>query len=229
MHARVALRKTSLVDFPARVASVLFFPGCNFRCPYCHNAELVLRGAEAEGLVDLDEAFAHLERRRGLVTGLVLSGGEALLHEACTSVADRARRLGFAVKLDTNGSFPERIESVGADYVALDLKTGFSRYARVAPSVSGAGDRVAESLEVLRRRYIPFEIRITCAPGVFDKTDAQELGPFLSPSDRVYLQRFRPGGCLDPSYDARDPYSEVELAELLALIRKAAPRAELRG
>lgn len=229
MLRSLAIRKTSLIDFPGRLAAVFFLPGCGFRCPYCHNSELVDPGSQPEGLVPLDEALAFLERRKGLLGGLVLSGGEPLLHPEAARIAGRAHELGLAVKLDTNGSFPGRIAAVGADYVALDLKTSPGRYGLVAPGIEDAGSLVLESLRGIRASGVPFEVRITCAPGLVGPADAKAMAEFLEPGDRVYLQPFRPGGCLDPAWDGREPLGPDEMAAILKVIRAAAPLAAIRG
>lgn len=229
MLRSLAIRKTSLIDFPGRVAAVFFLPGCDFRCPYCHNAELVDLEDPPEGLTPLEEALAFLERRKGLLGGLVLSGGEPLLHPEAARIAAAARGLGLAVKLDTNGSFPGRIASVGADYVALDLKTSPGRYGLVAPGLEDSGRLVLESLGAIRASGVPFEIRITCAPGLVGPADAKAIAEVLEPGDRVYLQPFRPGGCLDPAWDGLEPLGPAEMAAILETIRAAAPLASIRG
>ena len=232
MLARVGLRKTSLVDFPGRVAAVLFTPGCNFVCPYCHNAPLVLGGsadAPDDGLLDLAEAVAIIEGRAGRIGGVVLSGGEPLLQAELPGLAARFRQAGLAVKLDTNGSFPDRITSIGAAYVALDLKTVPELYPRLAPGLEGVADKILESLEVLRRSGCDFEVRITCAPGFAGPDEADGLAALLEPGDRVVLQAFRPGGCLDPEWDTRTAWPEPAMAGMLARIRQRAPLARIRG
>ncbi|MGO8692904.1 MAG: anaerobic ribonucleoside-triphosphate reductase activating protein [Rectinemataceae bacterium] len=225
----MAWRKTSLIDYPGRVAAVLFLPGCNFRCPYCHNAVLVDAGGPAgDELVTLDEVAAFLDRRKALISALVVSGGEPLLHEETPRLAAEARGRGLAVKLDTNGYFPDLIEAVGADYVALDFKTSPSAYLRVAPKLPDAGERVAESLALLRARGGQFEVRITCAPGIVGPAELAEMLRFLQPEDRVILQAFRPGGCLDGDWDLRSPYTDLEMRGMLDLLRARVPNARIR-
>jgi pyruvate formate lyase activating enzyme len=231
MPGRVAFIKTSLIDFPGRLASVLFLPLCDFRCPYCHNAALVDPGA-AEGddsLVPMGEFLEFLDRRKSLISGVVISGGEPLVHEETPRIARAVRERGLAVKLDTNGSFPSRIGPVAADYVALDFKTSSPAYGRVAPALPEAGARVLESLAYLRSSGTPFEIRITCAPGVVGPGELEAMSLSLERGDEVLLQAFRPGGCLDPAWDAVEPYSRGEMEALLAIARSRAPRARLRG
>lgn len=240
MATRAALRKTSLIDFPGRVASVLFLAGCNLRCPYCHNAALVepargdasIGASPDDGTIGLGEALALIERRKGLVSGVVLSGGEPLVHEELPSVAAALKGMGLALKLDTNGTFPERIEALRPDYLAIDLKTAPSSYGRLgAAGLGGAdlGDRLRESLKVARRLGCEYEFRITCAPGVLLESDLGELIGLLEPGDRVFLQDFRPGGCLDSSFDAVEPYGEAWIEALRGRIGAVAPLVRIRG
>jgi pyruvate formate lyase activating enzyme len=244
MFGRVAYIKTSLIDFPGRLASVLFLPGCVFRCPYCHNAALVderrslvddRRAYEDPGatgdddLVDMGEFLEFLDRRKSLISGVVISGGEPLLHEETPRIARSIRDRGLAVKLDTNGYFPARIAPVAADYVALDLKTSSSAYDRVAPGLPDAGKLALESLAYLRSSGTPFEVRITCAPGIVGSTELESMVLSLEGGDEVLLQEFRPGGCLDPAWDSALPYSREEMQGFLAIVRRRAPRARVRG
>ena len=207
---------------------MLFLPGCDFRCPYCHNAELV-RAPLKPCPSTLDDFYAHLDRRKTLISGVVISGGEPLVHEDAARIARAVRELGLAVKLDTNGSFPSRIADIYADYVALDLKTAPAAYRRVAPGFAEAGNRVMESLAYLRSSGTEFEIRITCAPGIVGDEEFREIALSLEKDDEVYLQDFRPGGCLDPAWDKVEPYPHEAMAEYLAILRRRAPRTRIRG
>jgi pyruvate formate lyase activating enzyme len=233
----VAFVKTSLIDFPGRVASVLFLPGCNFRCPYCHNAELVQpdgggEGASAgspSGFATLGEFFDFLDKRKTLISGVVISGGEPLLHEETPRIARSIRERGLAVKLDTNGSFPARIAEVAADYVALDFKTAPSKYGLVAPAMPGAGEKFLESLAYLRSSGTPFELRITCAPGIVGPPEIEAMALHLEEGDEVLLQDFRPEGCLDPAWDSVEPYPRETMEGFLAIVRRRAPDARIRG
>ncbi|MDX9959377.1 MAG: anaerobic ribonucleoside-triphosphate reductase activating protein, partial [Spirochaetia bacterium] len=182
----VGLQKTSLVDYPGRVASVFFLPGCNFACPYCHNPELVV-SVDMSALVPMAQAFDHLRRRAGLITALVISGGEPTLHPGLPELVSEARALGLLVKLDTNGSFPERISAAGADYLAMDLKTVPERYTELWPQApSDAAVRIRDSMTVVRSSGAAYEFRITCAPGIFGPADARAVAGLLQPGDPVF-------------------------------------------
>ena len=133
---RFGLQKLTLLDYPGQVACTIFLHGCNFRCPFCHNASLVLSAGEE--LLPEDEVFAFLKKRAGVLDGVCFTGGEPLLHEAVPDLMRQAKDLGYKVKLDTNGSFPERLqrvlESEVADYVAMDIKNSPAKYARTSGS-----------------------------------------------------------------------------------------------
>jgi pyruvate formate lyase activating enzyme len=225
------------------VAAVAFLPGCNLRCPYCHNAGLVLAPDKA-GLTPWPLILRHLERRRGLLSGLVFSGGEPCLHLGLPDLAGQARSLGYAIKLDTNGTLPEAIAPVGADYIALDIKRSFARYGRLAASgddeaddagmggapARGLGAAVARSMGIVRGLGCAYEFRITCAPGIFGLEDAKAVLPYIDSRDTIWLQPYRPGDVLDPEWAAgAGVYEPAALGELLALVRRAAPQAKIRG
>jgi len=235
MAPRIGLQKTSLVDYPGRVAAVFFLAGCNLRCPYCHNPSLLVPESgdpdTADDLTSIDEAFAFLEHRKSVLSGVVLSGGEPTMHADLPAVAARIRSMGLLVKLDTNGTFPERIAPVGANYIAMDLKMAPARYAELWPGApSDADARIAESVRMVRASGADYEFRITCAPGIFTLSDAEAMAALLEADDAVFLQRYRPGHVLDRAWAERvTPYTEHDMAELLGIISVAAPRARIRG
>ena len=249
---RVGLQKASLVDYPGRVASVFFLPGCNFACPYCHNPELV-SAVDMAALVPIEQAVEYLKRRLGLISGVVISGGEPCLYPGLPLLVAELRSLGLLVKLDTNGSFPDRIRSAGADYIAMDLKTDPTRYAELGPLVVARGaaagfsafdsvggtteadavdlaERIRKSAQAVRGSGADYEFRITCAPGIFGTRDAQKVAELLEPGDPVFLQAYRPGRVLDPVWATGvRPYTDSEMAGLLDIIKSRAPLARIRG
>ncbi len=232
MNLRLGIQKTSLVDYPGCVSAVLFVAGCNLRCPYCHNPELVEPGEPGwAGLATAEEALAFLERRRGVLGGVVLSGGEPTLHADLPELAAAVRSLGFRIKLDTNGTAPERIAAVGADYIAMDLKTAPERYAELWPGApEQAASTIRRGIVAVRDSGAAYEFRITCAPGIFNEADAEAIAGLLQPDDSVFLQRYRPGRVLDPAWAAAvSAYTDDRMSALLAIVRRAAPRARIRG
>ncbi len=186
-------RGTSLVDFPGKLAAVVFFGGCNFRCPFCYNVDLVL----PERLKDLptyslEEIIAEIKKRNGFIQGVVITGGEPTLNKnLLRALLEELRaQTDLAIKLDTNGSQPEVLELLLEedliDYVALDFKTSPARY----PEVKGDFEKINQSLEILRQRKVPFEIRITAVPYFIGKEELKALLPFFEGARLVALQRF---------------------------------------
>lgn len=230
----LGLQKTSLVDFPGRVAAVLFTVGCNFRCPYCQNPDLVVSppGSPADnGFITEEAALKFLASRVGKISGVAISGGEPTLHEDLPALAASIRNLGYAVKMDTNGSFPGRIQPVGAQYVAMDLKTSPDRYSELWPDAPvDAAERIVSSMDAVRGTSEGYEFRITCTPGFINAESIDVIASLLRPEDNVFLQRYREGRVLDQAWASTvSPYPDEKLALFLATIQKAAPKARLRG
>ncbi len=219
---RIGLQKTSLIDFPGRLAMVFFLPGCNLRCPYCHNADLVLNPASLDpedGRVSLDEALSYLKKRSGMIEGLVISGGEPTLHSELQAIVREAKKLGYAVKLDTNGFFPERIP-LDLDYIAMDIKTDLYGYSGFPGSDMDAGKKIVAAMEKIRSYGCPYEFRTTLAPGFLGLSCAMNIAKLLKDEDDYILQRYRPGEGLDPSYPGDlklDQEPEAILKEMLSL------------
>lgn len=224
------LQKSSLIDYPGRVAAVAFLPGCPFACPYCHNPELA-QGLDDGSLLSWERVRDHLKARFGLLSGLVFSGGEPTMHDELPAYIEEARRLGFAVKVDTNGWDPEAIVRLKPDYFAIDFKTDPLRYAELWPqSPPDAPKRITESLAAVRASGREHEIRVTCAPGFVREEDARAMAACLKKGDTVVLQRYRPGHVLNLAWaESVSPYSEAQMAALLAVFTEAGMNARIRG
>ena len=219
--------KTTLLDYPGRVASTLFLQGCNFRCPYCHNPEIVLHEeVDGQAPVDLDEVIIYLTTYSRMLEGVCLTGGEPLLQKGLPEFCRKIRGLGLQVKLDTNGSLPERLEPLLdaslLDYVAVDIKGPPDKIRAIARTAVPETELVAATeatVEMLRASAVPYELRTTLVPGLFDEDDLTHLGEWLEGSHRYFLQQFRPGRCLDPLFcdlPAHPPDYLKEQAEVLS-------------
>ncbi len=202
---------------------------------------------DSSGLMEWPLILRHLERRRGLLSGLVLSGGEPCLQPRLPDMAAEARSLGYAVKLDTNGTLPAAIAPVGADYIAMDIKCSLSRYGLLlglpakyivpeagvsTPSSASStlGAAVAQSMRIIRGLGCAYEFRITCAPGIFGPEDAEAILPYIDSRDTIWLQPYKPGAVLDPVWAANaGVYEPALMGKLLALLRRAAPKTSIRG
>lgn len=225
---RFGLQKTSLVDYPGHVAATLFTYGCPLRCPFCHNPELVT-GGEPEDFIGEPAVYAFLKKRSKVLDGVCITGGEPLLHRELGRVIRRVREIGLKIKLDTSGMFPERLAELLkeglVDYVAMDIKTTPERYGKL----NGNGDRLFESVALLRQTSVAYEFRATAAPDFVDRGYAEWLAGFLLPEERFYFQQFRPGKTLDPAYGERRAYTPEELEELRGIPAKKERHALLRG
>jgi len=189
-----ALLQASLIEYPGHIADVAYVGGCNLRCPYCHNVDLVLRPAQ---LPDLEPALLlhKLAARRGFIDGLVITGGEPTLQPDLPHFLASVKRLGLAVKLDTNGYRPDVLraclEQGLVDYVAMDVKSSFARYSAAAGVPLDTG-RVRESIALLLASHIDYEFRTTVVPGLVELDDVRSIVDVISGARRYYLQAFRP-------------------------------------
>lgn len=191
----------SLTDFPGRLATTVFTVGCNFACPYCHNPELVTAMEDTPQLTE-EAFFAFLERRRGKLNGVCITGGEPTLHADLAGFVDHIRALGYAVKLDTNGSNPEMLghllETSSLDYVAMDVKAPASRYSDVTGNPYALA--LAEiSIRLLAERDTVHEYRTTILPLLFSEVDIDNIARMLPPGSRYVIQNFVPTKTLDPN------------------------------
>ncbi|MGI5986828.1 MAG: anaerobic ribonucleoside-triphosphate reductase activating protein [Dysosmobacter sp.] len=193
------LQKLAMVDYPGKLAATVFTGGCNLRCPFCHNAVLVLHPDQAEHLSEAD-ILDFLSRRRGLLDGVVLSGGEPLLHDGAADFLRRVRDLGFAVKLDTNGCFPDRLEALLRDglldYVAMDIKNSPEKYPQTVGVPNFNLSPVQKSIALLRDAGVEYEFRTTVVRQLHTADDILAIGRWLEGAPRYYLQNFVDSGAL---------------------------------
>ncbi len=223
------LQKLTLLDFPGRVACTVFTYGCNFRCPFCHNASLVLPG-NGEGEISEEEFFAFLGKRRGILDGVAITGGEPTLSAGLYEFIERIRGEGFAVKLDTNGALPEKLrpllESGLLDYVAMDIKTLPEKYDSVA-GVRVNAEKICESIKMIRESGVPYEFRTTVVKGLHEKDDIVGVARLLGEGVNYFLQSFVDSGdILTPGCDAFSPEEMHEMCEAAGVY---CPSVSLRG
>ena len=219
---QAALRKTSLIDYPGIVSSVIFFPGCNLRCPWCHNRELVL--GNADHLISLEKALTHIEKRRKVLGGVTLSGGEPLLFPGLGNLIRQIKLMGLKVKLDTNGLLPETLktlldtEETRPDYIAMDLKTSPERYIELLHGkanvdsaimdVNNPAGAIKQSASLIRASGITHEFRSLALP----PPPNGKQKPFFGEAEKISLaalagdspwniRPFVPGNCVDPAWD----------------------------
>lgn len=220
------LQKLTLLDFPGHVACTVFLQGCNFRCPFCHNASLVLG---KDGIRE-DEVLSFLKKRRGLLDGVAITGGEPLLSNDIDALLEKIKALGYCVKLDTNGSFPEKLFSLMerglVDYVAMDVKNAREKYDRTA-GASGFLPAVEESIALLKRGLIPYEFRTTVVNELHEPEDFFLIGQWLAGAQAYFLQGFVDSGNLLSSGLHAASKEKMELCRAEAA--KHLHKVEIRG
>ena len=216
MVAVKGLEKFAPKDFPGFIASTVFLGGCNFRCPYCHNAELVLR-PERLADIPMDFFLAYLDSRKGWLEGICVTGGEPLLAEEIESFLAVIKQRGLLIKLDTNGSRPDRLERLlEADLIdraAMDVKAPLDRYREVTGSKVDA-ESIIRSAAILRASGRPHLFRTTVVPGLIGVEDIETIGRWLWGADVYQVQQFSPVGTLDAEYGRIKPYSRDEVKRL---------------
>ncbi len=219
------LQKHSLIDFPGKISAVVFLSGCNFRCPYCHNPQLVAPPAPGETALSIAAVEAFLEERRGLLQAVVLSGGEPTLQPGLPDLCRRLKAMGYAVKLDTNGSRPQVIRRLVAeglvDYLAMDIKTEPGGYAGCISRRCDAA-AVTESIRRVMGAGVDYEFRTTCVRPLITPGVIERIARRISGSHLYALQPVQPGRMLRPDFfEGVDP--ALPASEMAALQRIAAP------
>ncbi|MGC8874073.1 MAG: anaerobic ribonucleoside-triphosphate reductase activating protein [Chloroflexia bacterium] len=223
--------RTSLLDFPGRISTVLFTGGCNFRCPPCQNAGLVLH-PETYPRIEEQDVRAFLERRKRRVEGVVLTGGEPTVQPDLLEFLRQMKEMDLAVKLDTNGYRPEVLESALeeglVDYVALDVKAPPEKYALLAGRPDLDLSRIERSIALLREGRVAYEFRTTVVPGLLDQHDVEAIAHWLGGASLYVLQPFRPHSTLDPTLQTLAPYPAEWFRAVAASIQPHVRRVEVR-
>ena len=223
------LQKMTLLDYPGRVACTVFFGGCDMRCPFCHNAELL--DSSAPAVMDDEELIVFLKKRLGLLDGVAFTGGEPLLRKDLPDLAKRIRDLGYPIKLDTNGTHPEMLGGMIRDglvqYVAMDIKNSPDRYAETAGLEKLDLEPIRDSAAMLLGGTVEYEFRTTTVAELHDDSSFEQIGQWIRGAKRYYLQRFTDrdtvpfGGLHAPTEEQMKHWAEI--------LRPQIPAVELRG
>lgn len=224
------LQKLSLLDYPEHVACTVFLSGCNFRCPFCHNASLVTHNASDEEIT-VSEFMSFLLKRKGILDGVCITGGEPLLNAEILDLIKSIRDMGYSIKLDTNGSRPEflaqLIDEKMIDYVAMDIKNAPYKY----PVTTGVENidvaLIYQSVEILKSSKINYEFRTTLVREFHDIQDMENIGQWLKGNSKYYLQGFVDSG--DLICTSLHPLNTEKMKKMLMTVKPYLPRAKLRG
>ncbi len=221
----VGLQKISLIDYPNKVASVLFTPGCNLRCGFCHNWRIAVNPQPP--FLQEATALEMLENRKKYVDAVVVSGGEPCIHKELPKFLAKLKERGFSVKLDTNGCFPGVLEEcLGfVDYVAMDLKTSPEKYRRLGATETAG---LMRTVEILKTGKVPYEFRTTLVPDLVTEQDVACIGEVAEGAETVVLQQFVPDDTLDKTFMALRPYAPEVINGFAESMRKHAHNLLLR-
>ena len=223
------LQKTTLLDFPEKLACTVFTGGCNFRCPFCHNASLVLSPNSIEEISE-EAFFEYLSKRQKMLDGVCITGGEPLLNSDITDFIKRIRSLGLLVKLDTNGSFPERLEALLdeglLDYAAMDIKSSINKY-----SVASGTDKfifeIEQSIDIIMKKAPDYEFRTTVVRELHTKEDIVNIAKRIQNAKKYFLQSYIDSG--DTIVKGFSAYSPSEMLNILESAQAILPSSALRG
>ena len=223
-------QKLTILDYPGKVACIVFTPGCNFRCPFCHNASLVTH-IDKETYLDIDEVLSYLKKRQGLLDGVVITGGEPLLQEGIEDFIAEIKSLGYSVKLDTNGSFPEKLISIVekglVDYVAMDIKNSKDKYGETIGVSDFDISPIEQSVEFLLQGKVDYEFRTTVVKNFHTLDDIQDIVVWLKGAHKYFLQNFVDSG--DLISGGLEPVSALLLKEMKEKASEFIPSVEIRG
>ena len=222
------IQKLTLLDFPGKVACTLFTPGCNFRCPFCHNASLVFSCVQN---ITEDEVLSFLKKRTGILDGVCVTGGEPLLQKDIGDLLGKIKELGFLVKLDTNGSFPDRLEALleagVLDYVAMDIKASRRNYHTAIGLATVDLDSIEQSVALLKQSGVEHEFRTTTVKGIHTAKDFEDIANWLAGEKRYFIQQYTPSD--DMIGEPFEQFTKEELEAFAAIVGKTVETVSIRG
>ena len=223
------LQKMTLLDYPSKVAATVFLGGCDFCCPFCHNYELV--DGTAAPVMDDTELFSFLEKRKGLLDGVVITGGEPCLHSSLTDLITHIKNMGFLVKLDTNGYHPEIVRNLLSanliDYIAMDIKNSREKYAITSGKKNIDTSILSESIDIIMNSGIDYEFRTTAIKELHSAEDFDEIGKWIQDARAYYIQQFTERDTV-PDKSLTSP-TESDMNAYLTAVKKHVPNSYLRG
>ena len=216
------LQKTTLIDFPGRIAATVFLCGCNFRCPWCYSSELVLpEKIKNQPKISEKEFFKFLKDRKELLEGVVICGGEPTINRDLPDFIKKIKNSGFLVKLDTNGSNPQMLKSLIdgklIDYIAMDIKGPKEKYGEFTGRKADI-KKIQKSIDILKEGKVAYEFRSTILPSLHTREDIIEMAKWIRGAKRYYLQNFRPEKTIDPKFKKIKPYPQEFLLEIQKII-----------
>jgi pyruvate formate lyase activating enzyme len=220
------LLKTSLIDFPNRIASVLYVPGCNLRCNFCHNWRIVVNPQPP--FLEAHDAIRILESRKKYIDSIVITGGEPTLYQDLPVFLLKLKDKGFQIKLDTNGLFPETLQNCipYIDYLAMDIKTSLRKYSQLGKAIDKK--KLIQSIEIIKSSKVDYEFRTTIVPGLVTSQDLMQICTLINGAETLVLQQFIPNDTLDKKFETIKPYTREQIEKLAQPLEKYVKKILLR-
>ncbi|MBZ9572298.1 anaerobic ribonucleoside-triphosphate reductase activating protein [Patescibacteria group bacterium] len=212
------LQKLTLIDYPGKISCTVFLTGCDFKCPWCYSSELVLpEKIKKQPGISQKEFFKFLKERKSLLEGVVICGGEPTINKELPNFIKKIKKLGYLVKLDTNGSNPRILKNLInkglIDYVAMDVKAPKEKYNKVAGGKVNIKN-IEKSIEILKEGKVDYEFRTTVVPALHKKEDILKIFKWIKPARKYFLQNFRPEKTIDPKFEKIKPYSQEKIIKI---------------
>ena len=224
------LQKTSLIEYPGEICAIVFTQGCNFRCPYCHNPELVKPGKNSNRISE-EEILSFLNKRKNYLQAVAISGGEPCLHKDILEFLKEIKKMGFLTKLETNGNFPEIIEKAIekklVDYLSMDIKGPFEKYDKIV-RVKVEIPKIKESINLIMNSGLNYEFKTTVVKSLINKEDFKTIGNSIKGAKLYFLQKFVTAKLLDPDFSKEKTYSDEEFEEIKNLMENYVSKCKIR-
>ncbi|OCL25466.1 anaerobic ribonucleoside-triphosphate reductase activating protein [Orenia metallireducens] len=225
------LQRTSLIDYPEHIATVVFTQGCNYRCPYCHNSSLIDNSFQESSYLTLEDFWSFIKKRKKLIDGVSITGGEPTLQTGLIDFIRELKAKGLKVKLDTNGSNPdiltELIEENLLDYIAMDIKSSLKKYSKVTGQCDL--DKVKKSIDLIKNSNIDYEFRTTVVPTLHTEEEFEDIGKLISGAKLYFIQNFRPINTLDEKLKELSSFPPDKLNRFKEIVSPYVAKVEIRN
>jgi len=223
-------QKTSLLDYPEKISTIIWTVGCNFNCPFCYNKDLVTGNV---GSIPEKEIFDYLEKRKNMIEALVISGGEPLMHKDITTFCEKVKKLGYLIKIDTNGTYPEKLQELIdkklVDYISMDVKAPKNKYEKLSGKKTDI-KKIQKSIDIIQKSNIDYEFKTTFIPGLLKKEDIEDIAKWIKGSKKYFLQQFKSEvPLISGDLENTAPYSKTEILDTVEKIKPFFEYCKARG
>ncbi|WP_018247993.1 anaerobic ribonucleoside-triphosphate reductase activating protein [Orenia marismortui] len=225
------LQRTSLIDYPEHITTIVFTQGCNYKCPYCHNPSLIANSSPDESYLPLKDFWQFIDKRKELIDAVTITGGEPTLQKGLIDFIKDIKKNGLKIKLDSNGSnfktLKRIIEANLVDYIAMDVKAPLDKHSKITKNLNTK--EISKSINLIKDSTIDYEFRTTVVPSIHSKLDIKEIGKLISGAKRYYIQNFRPINTLDKKLKGVTPFPPAKLEEFKDIILPYVQEVQIRN